>query len=320
MKSLSTSNKNILPFLRLMICILFIPCFLLMNVSITKELYYIFAGALIYAAVILIFPIVNDFLHNKFPYTSILDILLISITLYYSGIYFSPMTSLYLFVIFASTFATKGYLPFFTATLSSISYFIIIYIKGYPLYPALTQILIFLITSFFSWFIYRSFRSTYYQQANQDGLTKVHNRRYFNHIITEFVDEKTPFALIIIDLDNFKILNDTQGHHHGDYVLKIIAAIMKECTRPSDIISRYGGDEFVIILPRTPKKAATTIGERIRNDVLVNPKLYPYPQISVSLGIARFPNDGSTVDDILCHADEALYQAKNRGKNFVYVY
>jgi diguanylate cyclase (GGDEF)-like protein len=133
------------------------------------------------------------------------------------------------------------------------------------------------------------------------------------------IREEVPFCLIIIDIDNFKALNDTKGHHHGDYVLKVIALIQKECTRSYDVVTRFGGDEFAIIMPRLAKSACKIIAERIRNNVLVSPKLLSYPNISISVGIASFPQDALVEEEILKKADEALYKAKNMGKNFVCV-
>jgi diguanylate cyclase (GGDEF)-like protein len=180
-------------------------------------------------------------------------------------------------------------------------------------------VVFFFIIAFYTKNLFNLYQQSYYQQANQDTLTKIHNRRYFNHMLSRMIREEVPFCLIIIDIDNFKALNDTKGHHHGDYVLKVIALIQKECTRSYDVVTRFGGDEFAIIMPRLAKSACKIIAERIRNNVLVSPKLLSYPNISISVGIASFPQDALVEEEILKKADEALYKAKNMGKNFVCV-
>jgi diguanylate cyclase (GGDEF)-like protein len=214
----------------------------------------------------------------------------------------------------------KPYPALFTAFLAGLAYLFTGYYANFS--PALMslQVVLFFILALFTWAQQQSYRQTYFTQANLDTLTKIHNRRFFNHALSQLVEKKTPFSLLLLDLDDFKMLNDTQGHHHGDYVLKIIAATIRECTRSSDIFSRYGGDEFAIILPHTSKEDSKQIAERIRNKVLIHPKFLMYSRISLSIGIAAFPGDADSTEGILQKADEALYKAKERGKNYVYVY
>ena len=165
----------------------------------------------------------------------------------------------------------------------------------------------------------QNFHKSCFLLANLDTLTKIHNRRFFNNSMNSLISKNIPFSLILIDLDNFKMLNDTEGHSHGDYVLKIIANIMKQYTRNTDVIARFGGDEFAIILPETSKEKSKAIAERIRNSVMVNPKFIPYAQVSLSMGISAYPNDGHTMNEIIEKADEALYIAKSRGKNYIHI-
>ena len=124
--------------------------------------------------------------------------------------------------------------------------------------------------------------------------------------------------MILLDLDNFKQLNDLAGHHAGDQILKLTAQLMKKFTRNSDIVARIGGDEFAIILPKTNKEKSKLIATRIRNNIIVHPQIIAYPSLGISVGIAAFPQDGQSAETIIQKADEALYTAKARGKNYVY--
>lgn len=131
-----------------------------------------------------------------------------------------------------------------------------------------------------------------------------------------------PFAMIMMDLDHFKQCNDTYGHPTGDAVLRQTASILKESCRADDLIFRYGGDEFAILLPNTTGESAVKVGERIREQMANFPfttrsgRPLDVP-LTVSLGIAVYPQDGMTAVDIVLAADRALYAAKNSGRNRV---
>ena len=130
-----------------------------------------------------------------------------------------------------------------------------------------------------------------------------------------------PFALIIMDIDNFKDFNDTYGHLAGDAALKITGHVIRRCIRVIDIAARYGGEEFAIILPTTDKEDARLIANRIRDGIekaVVNTKVDgKKARLSVSLGIASYPSDAGTSEDLINNADIALYKAKGLGKNRV---
>lgn len=118
--------------------------------------------------------------------------------------------------------------------------------------------------------------------------------------------------VIFLDIDNFKSYNDTFGHVAGDVVLQKTADIIKNSIRTVDIVGRYGGEEFVIILPGTKEEGAVAVAERIRKSI----EMYPFPhrKVTASLGIALAKNSDS-VDSLLERADQSLYQAKRQGKN-----
>ena len=149
--------------------------------------------------------------------------------------------------------------------------------------------------------------------AVRDGLTGLFNRRYFNELIDIEVNRVKRFpaalSLLMLDIDNFKNYNDTQGHPAGDELLKKAAQVFKNSVRVVDIVCRYGGEEFVIILPQANKKAAQIIAERMRVQIEL------YLPTTISIGIATLPDDGSEVEQLVDKADKALYQAKKTGKN-----
>jgi diguanylate cyclase (GGDEF)-like protein len=149
--------------------------------------------------------------------------------------------------------------------------------------------------------------------AVRDGLTGLFNRRYFNELINVEINriKRAPAALslLMLDIDNFKNYNDTQGHPAGDEVLKNAAKVFKDSVRAMDIVCRYGGEEFIIMLPQTGKPGAKIIAERLRVQVGL------YLPTTVSIGIASLPEDAQSIEELIHKADDALYQAKNSGKN-----
>jgi diguanylate cyclase (GGDEF)-like protein len=157
-----------------------------------------------------------------------------------------------------------------------------------------------------------------------DELTETYNYRYF---VQKLQEEKRralrynlPLSLIMVDIDWFKKLNDTLGHEAGNRVLKQLSAVIKSCIRDVDIFSRYGGEEFVVILPQTTQQEASTLGERIRARVERTKFETASGQLStvtVSVGVSSFPENGRSHEDLVSITDQALYRAKGEGRNLV---
>lgn len=170
----------------------------------------------------------------------------------------------------------------------------------------------------------------YYEVSKKsitDPLTKTYNRRYFNDALTESImrsDETSePVSLIMFDLDNFKLINDTSGHLIGDEVLKEVALRIKNNVRSDDIVARFGGEEFAVILPKLTAEQAYMIAERIRNEVSSKPIKTSKGDIYVTIsgGVADYPEKADSAEKLISHADRALYAGgKSKGRNRIAIY
>lgn len=162
--------------------------------------------------------------------------------------------------------------------------------------------------------------------SNTDGLTKLYNRRYFMEMLElEFQRAQryeAKLGFVMIDIDHFKDFNDTYGHLLGDRILYEVAQILRENLRVHDIVGRYGGEEFALLMPETDMKGALVVAERYRKRIedfmlLENEREL---KITISLGVATYPRaDIKSVDDLIRMADNALYKAKKNGRNRVEV-
>ncbi|HEY9294758.1 MAG TPA: diguanylate cyclase, partial [Phormidium sp.] len=163
--------------------------------------------------------------------------------------------------------------------------------------------------------------------ANIDGLTKVANRRRFDEVLQQewliLRREQLSLSLILCDVDYFKLYNDTYGHPAGDKCLQQIAKTLQQVTkRPSDLVSRYGGEEFAIILPNTPLSGAIHIAEEVQRKVkelaIVHDSSKVSNIVTLSLGVASIiPSICTSPTTLLTIADQALYQAKQQGRDRV---
>lgn len=167
------------------------------------------------------------------------------------------------------------------------------------------------------------------QMALVDGLTGISNRRDFDDKFHKIAEQARrggrPFSIIMIDLDRFKALNDSLGHEAGDDALRSVAGLLCGSIRSSDYVFRYGGEEFVCLLPDTDSEGARYVAERLRRTVeegsLANPGNPPSNLLTVSVGLATYePFSGPSPEGVLPLADQALYRAKSEGRNRVVVH
>lgn len=162
-----------------------------------------------------------------------------------------------------------------------------------------------------------------WDMAVTDSLTGLYVRRYFMVKLQEELLRAERYnnilSIVMADLDRFKNINDTYGHDAGDRVLKAIGKFLQQNIRDVDVIARYGGEEFVIMIPEAAEDAAYILAERIRKQ-FAELKLENFPQITISLGIATYPFDGTELEDLIKKADAAMYAAKRAGRNKVVKY
>jgi len=152
-----------------------------------------------------------------------------------------------------------------------------------------------------------------------DGLTGLYNHRHFHEQLEVEVNRAQRYdlnlSLIMIDLDHFKKFNDSYGHLEGDTLLRKIAQILKSSLRETDYVARYGGEEFAVILPETNKAGASFAAERVRKTISEQTFGEVGEKMTISLGVASYPDDACLRTDLIKKADEALYRAKKEGRN-----
>ena len=160
------------------------------------------------------------------------------------------------------------------------------------------------------------------QLSVTDQLTGLLNRRYIEERLMEEVKRSNrhgyPMSFIMLDVDHFKSYNDEFGHPAGDEALRIVAAVVRDTLRGADVAARFGGEEFAVLLPQTPRPEAAMIAERIRANIAAAD--FPCRRVTVSVGVATCTDELCTTDGIVLAADKALYAAKHAGRNIVQIY
>lgn len=236
-----------------------------------------------------------------------------------------------LFIGFVITRTSSTIVALGTTILTAVGYIVLAYflMKFFNLWVAIVLPLTFILGIFVSAYIIKYILKSrdfehQYKLATTDGLTELYNHRYFQEqMIMQVANCKrynSTFSLILIDIDFFKKFNDTFGHQSGDAVLRQVAQKLKKNVRSTDFVCRYGGEEMSIILPNTDRNEAIITAQKICQTIaekpfkLANDKESP---VTISLGVATYPQDGETPSDIISQADKRLYFAKENGRNQV---
>jgi len=158
------------------------------------------------------------------------------------------------------------------------------------------------------------------QQSITDGLTGIKTRRFFWEALSAEWKRASrsgrPFSVVLIDLDKFKEVNDTMGHFEGDLVLARVGRLLEQKSRQSNVVARYGGDEFIVLMPETGSEQAQVLAERLRQWLATDPMLAEH-RITGSFGVASFPMHGFSIEDIIRVADAGMYVSKRSGGNLV---
>lgn len=159
-------------------------------------------------------------------------------------------------------------------------------------------------------------------QATKDALTGVHNRAFLDEMLTAHADaaQRTAvvFSIMIVDVDHFKRINDSYGHPEGDRVLRVVAQALAGSVRASDVVCRYGGEEFCLILPVTPISSAARLAQRICEEVpeaCARAAVAGRSRVTVTIGLAAYPGDGERVEELVRTADQRLYAGKRAGRD-----
>lgn len=160
--------------------------------------------------------------------------------------------------------------------------------------------------------------------SNQDPMTHLPNIRFFKNNVGRLVVQKSPMAIVMLDVDYFKVYNDTHGHQKGDAVLRSIAQIMKDLARKEDFVARYGGEEFIICLSEpagedNAAKMADIFRKNIEDFHFEGEAMQPEGKLTVSMGMS-FSNGTKTLENLIEEADNALYQSKRQGRNRVTIF
>lgn len=248
------------------------------------------------------------FINNHVEVNDAISIVYITIPILFSSLLLSPLFTVILaivqfFIAFLTVWLLPLMLPFDKANL-------------------LAYILIASVLSIVSNYIINVQFNRYKEGAVKDHLTKLFNRRYFeetlNTLIHRGASQKVNFGIILADVDNFKSYNDRFGHAIGDHILTLAANFFSNKVGVYDVVCRYGGDEFAIIIPHTTEKKLVSIAKMINSEIKgvdCSKGEVQFPHITISMGLALFPIHGLTSQGLMMHADKQLFKAKESGKD-----
>lgn len=288
--------------------------------------------------------------YDKTLYTSMgaiqldFDLVILSLLTFFSGGFDSPILVMYIFYIMVGTFLIH-YRKAFRNTLTAIILVAVIFLSHQGLVVSsqkLTTLVAFDVILIFA-FLISSYLSKKMRENEKkiqellekthelsitDGLTGLYNQAHFILLLKLQLEKSkrygTAFSVIIFDVDHFKCYNDHNGHLKGSEALRLVAELSRGVFRASDSLAKYGGDEFVIILPTSDRVGAFLAADRLRElietEKFEGEEHQPKGKITISMGIASYPEHADTIEGLMDKADKALYASKNSGRNKVLIY
>ncbi len=290
-----------------------------------------------FAAFVLSFHYAN-FYRQENQWKLVIETLVMTVfitwVLLYTGGATSPLNDLYILVVIVSALTLGKLITLLQLVLIAACYIwlgypqrnILLLPFGTALVAQITpMLLVGYITTMLSADIRRAFGHMKLL-SETDELTGVLNMRAFGAVAERIFRQAEryarPFSVLMIDSDHLKSVNDTLGHEAGNRLLKLTVQCIQSQLRQTDIVARYGGDEFVVVLPETPSNGAVGVAERIRKSIQSSPLTTRDKKVAltVSIGIAGYPNQGHDLDTVVERADHAMYASKNAGKNRITLY
>lgn len=298
----------------------------------------IYAGLVVFSAVIIGFHYLNFVVKPgrwSLAVETWIMILFITWVLYYTGRLDSPLLNLYLLPIVTSALTLGQMVTLLQVGLIAACYLLLGYTTNTSFLSMITagnfaadlapMLLVAYITTMLSQDILNAM-SRIRLISETDELTRAYNMRAFNAIARRecaLADRyNRTFSLLMVDSDNLKKVNDAHGHEAGDRLIKLVVQCVRDDLRTTDVVARYGGDEFMCLLPEAGSEAAAMVAERVRARIAATalnagPGAVP---TTVSIGVATYPTDGDDFDKLAKNADRALYASKAQGRNRVTVY
>ena len=293
-------------------------------------------GLFFYAAFVLSFRYANFYKGEsrwKIAIETFAMLLLITWVLWFTGKLASPLVNTYLLVIITSALTLGKLTTMLEMALIAACFvllgenstigevFTLSYVGGLAAQLA-PMLLVAYITTMFSADIRYGLNQARLL-SETDDLTGLYNMRGFSIVVDRLFGQAVrynrPASMLMIDSDDLKSVNDQNGHEAGNRLLKLVAKCIESELRHTDVLARYGGDEFIVLLPETTAERAIEVAQRIRQTVSASPLLFEGKRIetSVSIGLACYPEDGRSIDAIQARADRAMYLAKEQGRNQV---